>query len=184
MRCLHGYTAKLCPYCKHKLQNPQQLMLVARPMTWEKVGVWFDAEGTFPTPRIVNGKLEILVAVSQKNARTSGLRILQQIRDFIQTETGIKGFIYQMRPNQYQLAYYRLPDIYELTFILEPLIQRLDKKQAITRIRTTIENHIQTQLFKYRSLSRTHPHIGYYKTLEKRYQKLNQKLRQIKQKYT
>lgn len=140
--CVHGYFTTTCPFCKREVSSPQKQILVTRPMTWDIVGAWIDAEG-YADFYYENGTLRVEIIISQANKVRSGYKILEEIRNFIKDELGITGAIYPRKRERgvFRLTYHRILDAYKLAVASLPYLRHPKMIRSITRIIMEIEDH-------------------------------------------
>lgn|GEM_PF-7042584 len=77
--------------------NPE-LKLEEKPLTWDAVAAWFEAEGTFETelyPKTRPRMLITRVSIAQKDRKLSGYKLIENIKRFIDTQLGTTGSIYE-----------------------------------------------------------------------------------------
>lgn len=88
-----GYEARYFPMPYGKDPN-QELKFEEKPLSWDSVTAWFEAEGTFDT--IIRPKeLVTRISIAQKDRILSGYKLVEDIRNFIDTQLGTKGHIYE-----------------------------------------------------------------------------------------
>lgn len=85
-----GYEARYFPAPYGR--DPNQLE--EKPLTWEVVTAWFEAEGTFET-EIRPKELITRISIAQKDRKLSGYKLVENIRNFIDTHLGTTGHIYE-----------------------------------------------------------------------------------------
>jgi hypothetical protein len=183
-RCsVSGYALELCPHCRHKRINPQKLALIPRPMTWDSVVTWIEAEAHI-RKRYQNRKLQVGIIISQANKVKRGYELLEKIRNFIADQLGIQGRIYS-RDNIYELGYRKTIETYELGVVILPYMRHPAKINAVVEMLREIERHTKEliALEKARLQTAEPRKRGYIIARLKRAQKQLADIQKIKQKY-
>jgi protein-disulfide isomerase len=142
-----GYETKpVMPIFKEHSSNPKQeeVLTPMRPMSWDYLGSFIDAEGSFITTTRLKDTARVLytrIGITQKNREIRGYQLLQQIKSFIEKEIpDIKvGFWEDKKRGVVMVYLYGHIDCYRFAAEVLPYLKHEKRIREAIEILYTIE---------------------------------------------
>jgi len=154
-------------------------------VTWDIFGTWVDAEGHISARVTADGRLIVAFVVSQRDRVRDGLKILEDLRDFIERELGIRGHIRYSRVRKlWELRYERTLYVYELcrACLFHGVLRLKHRKGQAEETVRFLEDEVRARYERMDELVR----LGYdrvYKRLRTEYRKMLEEMERVKKKF-